>query len=213
MDKSFEELAILITSHPRQQIFMEHCLSCYLDCPVFRLMGYDDVDYTPLPHRLRRYVDEIFATGYPFSKLGHVRGELVQMKMGAEILDQKGYKFFYKTAADTTLYWWSHFKYFFDLLDKEKVDIVHTLTNCIFGRVKALRRIMDEYEPFETRCGSAELFFVHSIRNNKVTELRIPSQVWTEKIGRIHFQGCYAQDHVMNIEQTWEVGEIWPRGE
>src|SRR4030065_261067 len=97
----WNDLAVLITSHPKQQRYWEIGLGSWLDYPHYILMGTDDVNWKGVPlEKFMPPVRETFVTGKPAGALGHFRGELEQMQMGGRIIADKGYKYIYKTAAD-----------------------------------------------------------------------------------------------------------------
>ena len=92
-------VGILLTSHPRQQLFWNECLPSWDNSPYFVLLGYDDVDIERIKKPLSKFsgIKEVFVTG---TRHGHLAGELQQLKMGFEILYNKGFHYVLKLAAD-----------------------------------------------------------------------------------------------------------------
>ena len=117
-----------------------------MDYPHFILMGNDDDTWGNCHVKmLYPMVKDTFLTGRPAGTLGHFRGELEQMKMGGEILAAKGFKYIYKTAADTTCYRWRR------LIDIAKVlkqqDFVLCGTAQIFGKLDSFNKCMNLWNP------------------------------------------------------------------
>ena len=105
MDKRIESLGIILTSHPRQQLFMRQGIMSWLGwqgSPI--VLVYDDIDAEMLPSEFCPPINHIVCTGQPIGRLGHKSGELMTIKIGAEKLRDLGCEYIFKSAADTAVY-------------------------------------------------------------------------------------------------------------
>ena len=216
-DDPLSQVGVLITSHPQQIRFWEHGLYSWLNYPFYLLLGYDHTDFNGVPmDKFVPPVTETFVTGKPFGKNGHLKGELWQMKIGGEILRDRGFKYFYKTAADTTCYKWRNLRNLCKLLDSPTpignqkeggpYDLIRTGTAQIFGRTKILNNIMATWEDGK-KCGAAELWLNARKREQGVKSVGFPAPWWEETLGRIHVQGEYAQNNNRSVSSTWQDGD------
>jgi len=206
-------VGVLLTSHPRQQLWMRQGIWSLYGFPGPVVLGYDDVDADMLPlDQIMPPVTEIFMTGNRWPPgSGHVRGELLQMKRGGEILAELGCTHVFKACADSTAYLWrTGFRELLRLMREREVKVVCAGTALVFAETEAYRRIMSDYHE-NVRCGSAELYWFHKMRD----ELRIPHVAdwpdWNAKLGRFHVHGHWALQQGIGIGDAWAVGELWPR--
>lgn len=217
MDKRIESLGIVLTSHPRQQLFMRQGIMSWLGWqggPI--ILAYDDIDAKMLPS-IYPPVNHTVYTGQPIGRLGHKSGELMTIKIGAEKLRDLGCEYIFKTAADTTIYRHRGFNQLFELFDRHKTDLI-VLKHCVrfFGRTEAVCRAMEQVKLIDLINnpikGTAEGTFGNYCTVARVTEYGLNDQNWWEKtLGCIHVQGEYALNHQTGIRETWKIGEIWPR--
>jgi hypothetical protein len=210
LEQYMAQLGVLVTSHPKQHIWMDQAFASWAGWPDFMLLGYDHTDIDDLPiARWTPPITESFVTGKPAGYYGHYRGELWQLKQGAEILRQRGFKYIYKTAADNTCYRWRNLKRIFKLLLGKRYDLIICGTTQIFGKLDVFCRCMDLWSEKITRCGGAEMFLNHCIRQ---LEPRVCYQKvgwWNEVLGLIHLQGEYAVNTGLTIFDTWAIGQRW----
>lgn len=219
MDERIKSLGIVLTSHPRQQMFMQQGIMSWLGFQGGDIvLAYDDIDAEMLPRpEFCPPVNHIICTGQPLGRLGHRGGELMTIKIGAEKLRDLGCEYIFKDSADTTTYRYRGFDQLFELLDKVKTDLI-VLKHCVvfFGRTEAVCRAMEPVklpdfinEPIK---GTAEGWFGNYCKAAGVTEYGLNDENWWEKIlGRIHVQGEYALNHQIGTRDTWKTGEIWLR--
>ena len=160
-DERLEKLGILITSHPKQQKFWKYGLGSFEGCPLYILMGYDDLNLNEVPlDEIMPPVNETFVTGLPKGKIGHFRGELEQMKKGGQILKEKGFEWIFKTAADTAWWKWRNLWKLFG--ECKGYDFVMAGTSTIFGKLDSFNKCMELWPVH--KCGGAELYFNSQIR-------------------------------------------------
>jgi len=205
-----EKLGVLVTSHPKQHIWMDQAFASWAGYPGFMLLGYDHTDIADLPvDRWRPPVAETFVTGKPAGQYGHFRGELWQMKLGAKILAGRGFEFIYKTAADNTCYRWRNLAKCYEHLQNQKCDMLLCGTTQIFAKAEVFNACMELWSEKITRCGGAELFLNYCIRtlNVKVDYIKIPW--WNDLLGLVHLQGEYAVNCGITIFDTWAIGQKW----
>ena len=203
----WSELGVLITSHPKQQKYWVQGLGSWLDYPHHILLGMDDEHWRGVPKtKVMPPVKETFLTGEPAGTLGHFRGELEQMQMGGKILAAQGYKYIYKTAADTTCYRWRRLIDIAKVLKKQ--DFVLCGTAQIFGKLDSFNKCMEAWHR-HFRCGGAELYFDSQIRAFEMTTDRRKGPWWEEVLGRIHVQGEHAINTGGNVMNTWINGQLW----
>lgn len=205
-----DQLGVLVTSHPKQHVWMDQAFASWAGWPGFMLLGYDHTDIDDLPiDRWRPPVTETFVTGKPAGHWGHFRGELWQMKLGAEILRERGFKFIYKTAADNCCYRWRNLARIRELLQNKRYDIILCGTTQIFARIEFFAGAMALWSEQVTRCGGAELFMNHCIRELKPNVCYQKVPFWHEQLGLIHLQGEYAVNTGISIFDTWAIGQKW----
>ena len=210
--KHLDKLGVLLTSHPRQQMFMKDALVSWRGYPYHIEIGYDD-EYPNFPiEHLHNYLPEkhdYFYTNRKAGELGHFRGELIQMQIGGKILEEKGYEYIFKSAADTTCYKWRNLDKLFDLLlGKHHYDIILCGTAVLLAKTKVFNACLADYNE-HTKCGGAELFFNSQIRKHGFKDCRKKADFWETLLGRIHVQGEYALNTQTNIIETWKVGQLW----
>lgn len=182
---TWDKIGVLITSHPRQQKFWNQALASWVGYPHYILMGCDDDTWSNTP--IEKYippVKEVFLTQYPAGHLGHFRGELEQLKLAANILEQRGKEFFYKTAADNTCYRWRNLPFCHKVLKKK--DLLICGTTQMFGKVKALKKVMELWQP-KLRSGGAELYVYSQIKAHNLSVAYQKAPYWQNaQIGRAH---------------------------
>jgi len=199
-------LAIMMTSHPKQQVWLERTLESFEGCPYPIYLGYDDVK---APKQLGLYKSKgVYLTGRPAGQLGHAKGELFQMQMLIRQIKKDGYQFFYKTAGDCVHYRWRGFAEIHKMLLKNRWDLIQKGTSMIYGYTDKFHEIMETWTP-KTRAGSAELFFGRGITESKARNLPLKAPEWERMLGRIHIQGEYALNQRIPVAETWKIGEIW----
>jgi len=210
-DDYFKQLAVLVTSHPKQHMWMDTAFESWAGYPGFMLLGYDHTDTDDLPlGRWTPPVTETFVTGKPAGYWGHFRGELWQLKTGGKICAERGYKYIYKIAADSTCYRWRNLKRIFKVLEgRPRYDIICCGTTQIFARLDAFNAILDLWSEQIKKCGGAEIFFNHRIKDLQLRDLRKKGPWWTDILGLIHVQGEYALNNKISIVDTWAVGQLW----
>lgn len=210
-------VGVLLTSHPRQQLFWDDCLPSWTDSPYFVLMGYDDKTTEHIEEPLKKYpgVKEVFCTG---QRSGHVGGELTQLKMGFDILAQKGFIYALKLAADFQVRNLDGIEYLWQKLEepihqmpgegKYGSQMVGDQTAWMFGYTAILRAITQPFERHKKKGGSAEMFCVRHRRQINVTMTKLPLRIF-EILDMTHMQGLYARENKMSIQKTWNIGEIY----
>lgn len=121
MDERIKSLGIVLTSHPRQQLFMRQGISSWYGWQGDTIiLTYDDIDADMLPiSEFCPPITHIVCTGQPAGQLGHRSGELVTIKIGAEKLRDLGCEYIFKSAADTTVYRHRGFNLLFELFDQQ----------------------------------------------------------------------------------------------
>jgi len=203
----WDKIGVLVTSHPRQQKFWNQAFASWVGYPHYMLLGYDDDTLKNVPFsKFMPPVKEMFITGFPSGKLGHFRGELCQLKMAADILEEKGKEFFYKTAADNTCYRWRMLPYLHKTLKRN--DLLICGTTQMFGKVSALKKAMEIWHP-KLRAGGAELYLYSQIRAHKLNVTYQKAPYWHETLGLIHIQGEVALNQQTAVMRTWIDGQIW----
>lgn len=210
-------VGILLTSHPRQQMFWEECLPCWNDTPYYILLGYDDVDDTKITPHMNRFpaVDDIFVTG---ARHGHMGGELCQLKKGFEILYDRGFHYVLKLAADFRVGNPDGIKYLWEVLEEKRypmpgdstvgAQVLGDQTAWMFGFAGILFTLFRRYDHNRKKGGSAELFYMRHRRSINGTMAKLNRRIF-DVLDMLHVQGQYAKDHNMSIQKTWEIGEIW----
>lgn len=210
-------VGILLTSHPRQQLFWDECLPSWDNSPYYVLLGYDDVDDSKIKDKLKKYpgVKDTFVTG---NRYGHLAGELYQLKYGFEILYSKGFHYALKLAADFRVRNLDGIEYLWEALENKKYpvpgegsvgsQVVGDQTAWLFGFTGILHTLFRNFDHHKKKGGSAELFFVRHRRSMNATMTKLPMRIF-DILDMLHVQGQYAKDHKMTIQQTWNIGEIW----
>lgn len=210
-------VGILLTSHPRQQLFWDECLPSWDNSPYFVLLGYDDVDIERIKKPLSKFngIREVFTTG---ARHGHLAGELQQLKMGFEILYDKGFHYILKLAADFRVGNLDGIEYLWEELERKKypvqgdatlgAQVVGDQTAWMFGFAGILHTLFRNFNHHKKKGGSAELFYMRHRRSMNVTMTKLPLRIF-DILDMLHVQGQYAKDHKLTIQQTWDMGEIW----
>ena len=207
-----EKLGVLVTAHPKQHIWMDQAFASWAGYPGKMLLGYDHTDIDDLPiDRWRPPVTETFVTGKPAGQYGHFRGELWQMKIGGRILAERGCEYIYKTAADNCCYRWRNLLKIYQFMTGKHFDIVLCGTTQMFAKIEVFNACMDIWSEKITRCGGAELFMNHCIRELKPKDCRMKIPWWHEILGLIHLQGEFAVNTGITIFDTWAIGQKWGR--
>jgi hypothetical protein len=184
--------------------------------PGFILLGYDDVDASALPlDEWSGIVNETFVTGEPKGRLGHAGGELAQMRRGAELLAERGFRYVFKHSADVAVYDHSGIAKTIEFAEREKIDLVTEGTAVVIGRMAPFYAVMRDYYPghpnFRSRV--AEGYFGRQARDMEVTTLKKGKRWWADQLMRVHIQGRWARNQGVGVKHSWLVGEIWPRDE
>jgi len=218
-------VGVLLTSHPRQQMFWDKGLSCWNDSPFFVLLGYDDVDDSKIKDHVAEYngVKQIFCTG---QRSGHVGGELLQFQMGSKILSDMRFRYFLKLAADYEInpeeIWRLHEALervtFSEVLKPPRLvetgsQMLQIGTVLVFGFtdiIYAMMKPMKMGHPY----GAAERYFTRQRLNLNISRASYPHELGPKKglehdLGIHHVQGQYAYDEGITVLDTWERGEIW----
>lgn len=211
LDDYAKELAVLVTAHPKQHLWMHQAFASWAGYGGYMLLGYDHTTTDDLPlSDWQPPVSETFVSGKAAGYWGHHRGELWQMKMGGQILAERGYRYIYKTAADNTCYRWRNLKNIFKLIfGKEHLDLVICGTTQIFGKLDAFNAIMDLWSQDIHKCGGAECFLYHRIQDLGLRDCRMKVAWWNEILGLVHLQGEYAVNNGLSIPDTWAIGQLW----
>jgi len=211
LDEYFAKLGVLVTSHPKQHIFMDTAFESWAGFEGFMLLGYDDDNTDHLPwQNWSPPITETFITGKTAGWYGHYRGELWQMKIGANRLREAGFEYFYKTAADNCCYRWRNLKRIFKVMNgKGRPDLVICGTTQMFGRVDTLCDVMDLWSDDIKKCGGAECFLYHRLADLGIRDGRFKIPWWNELLGLIHLQGEYALNNGIGIVDTWAIGQTW----
>jgi len=206
-DPRLDKLGILITSHPKQQKFWKYGLGSWEGCPLFLLMGYDDENTDELPlDQIMPPVNEMFVTGRPKGHIGHFKGELVQMRQGGLLLQEKGFEYIFKTAADTEWWRWRNLQKMWRELGDN--DFIYKGTTVLFGRLDAFNKCMELWDK-RPKCGGAELYFNSQVRTLGIKYDIRGDSFWQPFLGRSHTQGEYALNNDINVTNTWTVGQVW----
>lgn len=208
-------VGILLTSHPRQQMFWDECLPSWEGSPYYVLLGYDDVNDDKIKDHLRRFpgVKDHFVTG---SRTGHVCGELTQLKMGFDILHRKGFYYSMKLAADFRVKNYDGIKTFWQLIegiypqmpDQGKVQTVGDSTAFMFGCSGILSVMLSDFDRHRKKGGSAEQFVIRRKRQMNISTGYFNNTIFNV-LDMLHVQGQYAKDHKTSIQGTWAIGEVW----
>ena len=210
-------VGVLLTSHPRQQMFWDQCLPSWNNSPYYVLQGYDDVNTDAIIEPLKEYpgIKEVFATG---TRSGHVGGELTQLKMGFEILYNKGFHYILKLAADFQVRNLDGIKVLWEYLEtptyqipgegQSGAQLVGDQTAWMFGCAGILRSMMSNFDRGKKKGGSAELFCMRHRRLMNITMVKLPVRIF-EILDMTHMQGLYAKEHGVKIQNTWDIGEIY----
>jgi len=211
-------VGVLLTSHPRQQMFWDECLPSWDNSPYYVLLGYDDVDDSRIKDRVRdkyKGIKDIFVTG---ARYGHLAGELYQLKQGFEILYNRGFHYVLKLAADLRVRNLDGIEYLWEALEHKKypiqaegsvgAQVIGNQTAWMFGFAGILHALFGNFDHTQKRGGSAELFFVRHRRLMNVTMVTLPLKIF-DILDMLHVQGQYKNDRKITIQQTWDIGEIW----
>ena len=210
LEQYSKQLGVLVTSHPKQHIWMHQAFASWAGYSGFMLLGYDNCDTHHLPlHDFMPPVNETFVTGHCAGELGHYRGELWQMKLGGQILAERGFKYIYKTAADNCCYRWRNLKRIFKVMHGKHYDMILCGTTQIFAKLDIFNRCMELWSDEIKKCGGAECFLNHRIKDLAVRDCRMKIGWWNEILGLIHLQGEYAVNNELSIFDTWVIGQKW----
>jgi hypothetical protein len=205
--KPFENIGILITSHPKQQKFWQQAFASWAGFPGYMLMGYDDDNREAVPlEDFMPPITDFFLTKYKAGYLGHFRGELEQLKRGGKILEAQGVEYFYKSAADNCCYRWRNIPKLHKVL--KKFDLLICGTTQMFGKVSALNKVMELWHE-KLRSGGAELYVYSQIRAHELNVKYEKGPFWNDVLGLVHVQGELALNQGTNVMRTWIGGEKW----
>ena len=205
--KGWDNIGVLVTSHPKQQKFWNQAFATWAGFPHYMLLGYDDENIDGVPiEQFMPPVKAIFYTGYKAGYLGHFRGELQQLQIGGRILEQQGKEFFYKTAADNACYRWRNIPSMHKVL--KKFDLVICGTTQMFGYVWALNKIMKIWHE-KMKSGGAELFVYSQIKAHGIRVRYEKAPLWNDVLGLVHIQGECALNQGTNVMRTWIDGQKW----
>lgn len=210
-DEYMKETAVLVTSHPKQHIFMRTAFESWIGYAGTMLLGYDNDSLSDLPiEQWSPPVTHTFVTGKPAGYYGHHRGELWQLKIGSKRLLDMGFKYFYKTAADNCCYRWRNLARMFKVLfGRGRPQLIICGTTQIFGELETFVELMDDWGDHITHCGGAECFLYHMLADHKVRDVRNKVTWWNEILGLIHLQGEYALNTGISVVDTWAIGQQW----
>lgn len=211
-------VGILLTSHPRQQMFWEEGLKSWEGSPFTVLLCYDDVSDEKIKAVVKEKhpgVTEIRCTG---RRSGHVGGELSQMQIGAQYFSDLKFRYILKSAAD---YSTDHTKIhlLWEAIEKRVnkcadgmagSQVIHIGTTLIFAFADIFYAIMKPYN-FKAYCGAAEIYFSRQRHNMNIIRAGFEGgkKGLEDALGIHHAQGQYAHDNKITIEKTWEIGEIY----
>lgn len=210
-------VGVLLTSHPRQQCFWEECLPSWDNTPYHVILGYDDHNITKIEPQLHRWpgIKDVFCTG---GRLGHVGGELQQLKIGFMKLFDRGCRYSLKLAADFKVNNPDGIRDLWEMLEEPRYDsvgegqiggqIIGDATGFMFGMSGILAIMFRDFERNKKKGGSAEMYSIRRRRMMNVTRIK-PKVNKFEVLDMVHLQGVYANMHEMSIQQTWALGEIW----
>ena len=212
-------IGVLLTSHPRQQMFWDDCLPSWTDSPYYVLMGYDDVDTSSIETPMKKYpgVKDIFVTG---NRSGHVGGELMQLKMGFKKLFDMGFVYILKLAADMRVGRLEGIRDLWEILEGKYYPIKNGRamigaqmlgeeTAFMFGCAGLMAAVTSQYDPAKKKGGSAEAYCSRHRRKMNGTVIPIGPLKKFEILDMMHMQGRYAKDNKMTIQKTWDIGEIY----
>lgn len=227
------QVAVLITSHPGQQIYWDQCLSRWNDSPYFVLMGYDDVNDEKIKEPLKKYrgISEVFCTG---QRTGHVAGELLQFKMGFTRLYEMGFTYSMKVGSDhlirkmdgiADLWKLLEGRYYKDppqsiLPPPDAGQIVGIETAFMFGFTSIFYAMFSSFNREMQRPGDAEAYSRYRRRMFNVKFVNYPPGVRYEwdnfsLLEMSHVQGLDVLERRketgkrIRTHHTWEDGEIY----
>ena len=211
-------VGVLLTSHPKQQMFWDECLSSWTGSPYHVIMGYDYNNCDAIIEPMKKYpgVKEIFATGKVF---GHANGELMQLKIGFQRLFDMGFIYILKLAADFKVGNLDGIKTLWEILETPYYPIMHGHACCgaqmlgeetgfMFGCAGLMAAVASAFDGHK-KGGSAETFFMRHRRKMNGTVVPVGREEKFRILDMVHVQGQYAKDHNMTIQDTWAIGEIY----
>jgi hypothetical protein len=212
------DVAIVLTSHPRQQKWFEPVLLALENYPGPAVWVYDDLNLGGIPEwfisRFERQFTNfrILCTGYPASQLGHGRGELVCMRAGFLAAAELGARYCFKLGFDEPPWRWRHLPNFIDRIKREALGVIDCDTRIVIGRTPTVVAIMEAHDVVERGYGAAENYW-----RSVCTELGIQRRYisdrsyWERELGLLHLQGEYAHNVGQKNRYSWNIGEIWKR--
>ena len=211
MYKALDEIAIVLTGHPRQQKFWGPTLLCLERYPGPIVLAYDDIDTKALTGHIGSPIQRVVVTGFEPGRLGHGPGELVCMQKGFDVAAEWGAPYAVKLGCDDPPWRWRNFTQFAQRLETESLDCIDCQTRIIFGRTAKLTDAM-HLTDLTARKGSAESYWSWAVGKMGLRRDMVKQQSWwTEGIGVIHIQGEYALNAGQTTAWTWKEGELWPR--
>ena len=215
MKHDLKEIGVVLTSHPRQQLFMRQGISSYLGWqggPI--VLAYDDIDVSALPMDL--FMPPVTHTVCPPAKyarkMGHAGGCAMQLRNGVRKLYDLGVPYAFLGAADTTLYNHHALLDILAKIEKEGADIAaFQFPTHGLARTEVLWRVLKRLDP-DNPPNVCESWTGRQIDELGFTRCRYRDiNGFQEQLGRIHVQGRYARNAGISVGDTWRVGEIWPR--
>lgn len=212
-------VGVLLTSHPRQQCFWDECLPKWTSSPYYVLLGYDDINADKIIPHVQRFpgITDIFCTG---SRIGHMCGELEQLKIGFMKLYDMGFKYSLKLAADFQPNNLDGIKTLWEVLEGSYFpikgqgliggQIIGDSTGFMFGMSGILAMMFRDFDRHKKKGGSAEMYAIRRRRAMNITRVQLPKgQDKFTLLNMVHLQGIYTKMHGMSIKQSWAIGEIW----
>jgi hypothetical protein len=225
-------VGVLLTSHPRQQKFWDACLPCWDNSPFYVLMGYDDVNIDKIEEPMSKYkgINDIFWTG---QRTGHVRGELLQFKMGFTRLYKMGFHYALKVGADHLIRRMDGVKDLWALLegrygsDPEETigplpdsgHLVGVETAFMFGFTGVFYSMFSDFDwKTKNHVGDAENYARYKRRMLNYKVVPYPKGVkytWDgfSLLDMDHVQGLYAQSKQIELGRRVKIKETWSEGE
>jgi hypothetical protein len=150
------DVAVVLTSHPRQQKWFEPVLLALENYPGPKVWIYDDLNLRPVPTTIWDQFNFAAATCYPAGQLGHGRGELVCMRAGFRAAAEIGASYCFKLGFDEPPWRWRNLTNFIERIVRESLDVVDCDTRIVIGKTPALVSIMEAHDVATRPCGAAE---------------------------------------------------------
>jgi len=207
-------IAILLTSHPKQQKWWESVLLSLERYPGPLVMAYDDIDTSAIPVGIFMRFASVVVTGFHAGSLGHGPGELTCLREGFRAVTKLDVEVDYvlKLGFDEPVWRWRNIVKLAEQLDAEGLDCIDCETRIIFGKAGPFLKVMELTDVAARKGGSAEGYWTTSLGRLHLKRRRIDDrQYWERLLGLIHLQGEYAANVGQKNAWSWTIGEIWPR--